>query len=92
MTDLIRAAIRNDWSGARRLNRKFFSLMQAHFTEPSPAPIKAVLTLLGRGAETMRLPMVPVTSATRHKLETLLGELGLLVHTPAAHQDNLRVF
>jgi 4-hydroxy-tetrahydrodipicolinate synthase len=33
---------------ARRINRQFFGLMQAHFWEPSPAPVKAVLALLGR--------------------------------------------
>jgi 4-hydroxy-tetrahydrodipicolinate synthase len=52
--------------------------MQAHFTEPSPAPIKAVLSILGRCSNTLRLPMVPVTAATRTKLEALLRELNLL--------------
>jgi hypothetical protein len=33
--------------------------------------------------------MVPVSAATRHKLETILGELGLLHDDP---NDNLRVF
>jgi len=61
----------------------------ANFIEPSPAPIKAVLALLGRGNETLRLPMVPVTPKSRHKLETILGELGLLRDSP---QDKLRVF
>jgi 4-hydroxy-tetrahydrodipicolinate synthase len=92
MSDMIRAAIRNDWATARRINRHFFRLMQAHFWEPSPAPVKAVLTILGRGNEEMRLPMVPVTAATRRKLETLCGELGLLTHSPAGQADNLRMF
>ncbi len=43
--------------------------MQAHFWEPSPAPIKAVMSILGKGSENLRLPMVPVSKATRHKLE-----------------------
>jgi len=38
-----------------------------------------VLALMGRIEEKLRLPMVPVTAATRQKLEKLLGELGLLV-------------
>jgi hypothetical protein len=36
--------------------------------------------------------MVPVSLATRHKLEMLAGELGLLVHAPVGQTGNLRVF
>ena len=92
MAEMIRAAIRNDWATARRINRHFFRLMQAHFWEPSPAPVKAVLSILGLGAETMRLPIVPVEHATRRRLEKLCGELGLLTHSPAGHAENLRMF
>ena len=83
MSDMIRAALRNDWDGARRLNRRYFPLMQAHFWEPSPAPVKAVLALLGRGEEDMRLPMVPVSGATRLKLSALCEELELPALGPA---------
>ena len=89
MAQMVHAAIANEWITARRINRHYFHLMQAHFLEPSPAPIKAVLTLLRRGNETMRLPMVPVTDQTRRKLERILGELGLLNDQPG---DNFRVF
>ena len=75
---MIAAALSNDWPAARALNSKFFALMQAHFIEPSPAPIKASLALLGRGTETLRLPMVPVTAETRAKLKTILSGLGLV--------------
>jgi len=47
--------------------------MKAHFSEPSPAPVKAVLALMGRIEERLRLPMVPVTAATRQKLEAMLA-------------------
>ncbi len=83
ITEMVRAALCNDWVAARRLNRYFFPLIQALFSEPSPAPVKAVLALLGRGPDTLRLPMTPVIPATRSKLEKLLGELGLLAHAPA---------
>jgi 4-hydroxy-tetrahydrodipicolinate synthase len=89
MSQMIDAALTDNWIAARRTNRHFLGLMRALFSEPSPAPIKAVLALLNRGSEDMRLPMVPVTSATRRKLERILGELGLLHDDP--NQD-LRVF
>ncbi len=85
MTELVRAALRNDWPEARRLNRQFLPLLQAHFWEPSPAPVKAVMAMLGLGPETLRLPMVSVTSATRRRLEQLIGELGLTVRSSAGN-------
>ena len=78
MAQMVQAALSGDWATARAINTKYFRLMQAHFSEPSPAPVKAVLALLGRIEDHLRLPMVPVTAATRQKLEKLLGELGLL--------------
>lgn len=92
MTEMIRAALRNDWPAARSLNRHFFPLLQAHFWEPSPAPVKAVMALLGLGPETLRLPITSVTPATRRKLEQLTGELGLLTHAPAGQVENRRMF
>jgi 4-hydroxy-tetrahydrodipicolinate synthase len=78
MSQMIASALRNDWPAARDLNKRYFALMQAHFIEPSPSPIKAVLALLGRCSETLRLPMVPVTPETRTKLESILRSLDLL--------------
>lgn len=91
MSQIVEAALTDNWVGARRLNRHYFRLMQALFSEPSPAPIKAVLSLLGRGNEHLRLPMVPVTTPTHRKLERILGELGLMVDQPL-QDGNLRVF
>ncbi|MEO6981656.1 MAG: 4-hydroxy-tetrahydrodipicolinate synthase, partial [Edaphobacter sp.] len=91
MTRMVRAALENDWVGARRINRQFFRLMQAHFLEPNPAPVKAVLAMLGRGEDILRLPMVPVSAATRRRLETIVGELGMLVGAAPTGED-LRMF
>jgi len=91
MARMVQAALDNDWAGARRINRHFFRLMQAHFWEPSPAPIKAVLSMLGRCEDVLRLPMVPVSPATRRRLETIVGELGMLVGVPGTGED-LRMF
>ncbi len=92
MAEMVNAALDNDWVTARRINRRFYRLMQAHFWEPSPAPVKAVLAMLGRGEDVLRLPMVPVSKATRRKLDLLAGELGLLVGAAPGPMDNLRVF
>jgi 4-hydroxy-tetrahydrodipicolinate synthase len=82
MAQMVNAALTENWVVARRINRHYYGLMQANFIEPSPAPIKAVLAILGRGNEILRLPMVPVSVKSRQKLETILGELSLLSDDP----------
>ena len=91
MRTLTAAILANDWVSARRINRQYTRLMQALFLEPSPAPAKAVLALLGHGTDVLRLPLVPVSNATRKTLETVAGELGLLANVPS-RESNLRVF
>ena len=72
---LVHAAEAGRWEEARALNLRFFRIMQAHFAETSPAPIKAVLAMLGRCEERLRLPMVPVSDGLRTKLAGLMEEL-----------------
>lgn len=91
MARMVHSALENDWASARRINRQFYRLMQAHFWEPNPAPVKAVMAMLGRGEEVLRLPMVPVTEGTRRKLERMVGELGLLVAAGPSGED-LRMY
>ena len=82
MASMVQAALNNDWPAARLLHRKYFPLMQANFWETSPGPVKAVLAMMGRIEECYRLPMTPISPATRARLERLVGELGLLVDAP----------
>ena len=82
VTRMIRAALENRWDEARDLERRFARLFEANFWESNPAPVKTVLSLMGRCGDTVRLPLVPPTASTRAKLERLAGELGLLKNTP----------
>jgi len=78
MTLLVAAAMDGDWATARALNRRYFRLITANFWESSPGPVKCVMAMMGRLQENYRLPMVPVTAATRQKLAALAEELGLV--------------
>jgi 4-hydroxy-tetrahydrodipicolinate synthase len=78
MARLVASALDGDWATARSLNRRYFPLITANFWESSPGPVKCVMALMGRLKETYRLPIVPVTPATRAKLKALAEELGLL--------------
>ena len=82
MGNMIRAALSNNWVEARDLERRFARLIEANFWDSNPCPVKAVLNLMGRCSEHVRLPLVPPSPAIHARLERLAGELGLLKHTP----------
>jgi 4-hydroxy-tetrahydrodipicolinate synthase len=85
---MIRAALTNNWVEARDLERRFARLFEANFWESNPAPVKTVLSLMGRTTDHVRLPLVSPSTATRRRLEQLVGEMGLLkpLPTPAGVQ------
>jgi 4-hydroxy-tetrahydrodipicolinate synthase len=84
---MIRAALMNDWTQARDIERRYGRLFEANFWESNPSPVKTVLSLMGKIGDTVRLPLVPPTAATRARLERLAGELGLLKFAPAPEGD-----
>ena len=90
MSQMVKAALANDWQTARRLQHRFFTLMQANFWESNPGPVKCLLAMMGRITESYRLPLVPVQAGTRARLTKLAGELGLLTGG-LQEQGNLRV-
>jgi len=79
---MIRAALNHDWALARDLERRYTPLFEANFWESNPSPVKTVLNLMGKCRDTVRLPLVPPTAATRSRLERLAGELDLLKFVP----------
>ena len=83
ISQMTQAALDNNWTGARKLHRKYLPLMQAMFIESNPMPAKCVLSMMGRIDENYRLPMVRVKPETRTKLEALAAQLGLLVERVA---------
>ncbi len=79
---MIGAALQNDWTTARELESRYGPLFEANFWESNPGPVKTILNLMGKCSDTVRLPLVPPTSATRAKLERLAGDIGLLKAAP----------
>jgi 4-hydroxy-tetrahydrodipicolinate synthase len=75
---MVRAALDNNWTEARELERRYMRLFEANLWESNPAPAKTVLSLMGKCRDNVRLPLVTPTAATRAKLERLAGEMGLL--------------
>jgi 4-hydroxy-tetrahydrodipicolinate synthase len=72
------ACLAGNYAKALEIQDKLFPLHQAVFLEPSPAPSKAALAMLGRMSEETRLPIVPVTAATKDALKKALVHAGLM--------------
>ena len=92
VSQMIRAALKNNWQQARDLERRYARHFDANFWESNPGPVKTVLNLMGRTTDHVRLPLVPPTAATRAKLEKLAGELGLLKYAPLPEGYQAEVF
>jgi 4-hydroxy-tetrahydrodipicolinate synthase len=82
MARMIHAALNNNLPEAHELERRYARLIDANFWDSNPCPVKTVLSLMGRCADHVRLPLVPPPASTRARLERLVGELGLLKHLP----------
>ena len=83
MAELVRAALANDWTAARQLNRKYLPLMEANFIESSPLPVKAALAMMGKIEEVYRLPLVPMRRDLRSRLQKVASEAGLITKPSA---------
>jgi len=73
--DLIRA---EKLEQARTLFMQLLPMIRLLFSEPNPAPLKAVLTMQGFIREELRLPMTPVSQACRYELAAALEALMVL--------------
>ncbi|CAH1673424.1 MAG: 4-hydroxy-tetrahydrodipicolinate synthase [Chelatococcus sp.] len=72
------ACLRGDYASALAIQDRLLPLHTALFIETNPSPAKAALALLGRMSPETRLPMVPVSDATRHTLREALVHAGLI--------------
>lgn len=70
--DLSHACLEGRWDEARKLNRALTPVFKAMFIESNPGPIKAAMAAAGLIEEVYRLPMVPITDASRAKLRDAL--------------------
>jgi 4-hydroxy-tetrahydrodipicolinate synthase len=72
------ACIAGDYALALRLQDQLFPLHQALFVEPNPQGPKYALSLLGKVANELRLPMVPLAEPTERVVRDALVHAGLL--------------
>ncbi len=73
-----KACLKGDFAAALKIQDQLMPLHNALFVEPNPAGPKYALHRLGLMSEEMRLPMVPVTKATRKIIDAALAHAGLI--------------
>lgn len=76
--DLMEAVQKGDYAGALKVQDRLVPLHDAIFKEPGLAGAKHGLALLGRIAEEVRLPLMPVTPATGKVIREAMVFAGLV--------------
>lgn len=72
VVELWNAWQRGDVRSAATLHQTLYALNQAMFIESNPIPVKTALALMGRGAETWRLPLTAMAPTNRDRLAAVL--------------------
>lgn len=84
MTQLVRLCLSGDFAPARKLFRRYQSLIEINFVETNPIPVKAAMALMGLLEPVFRLPLVPPSAANLDKIRGVLDSLGLAQKLHAA--------
>ncbi|MFC3912755.1 4-hydroxy-tetrahydrodipicolinate synthase [Pseudaeromonas sharmana] len=66
------------WDEAKALQDRLIPLHQAMFAEPSPAGAKYAASLLGLCTETCRIPVMPLSEATKARIRSVMEQLELI--------------
>ncbi|MEO0730104.1 MAG: 4-hydroxy-tetrahydrodipicolinate synthase, partial [Pseudomonadota bacterium] len=72
------ATLRGDYQAALELQDRLFPLHEALFVETSPGPVKYAVSKLGFALPDTRLPMVPVSDATKAAVDAAMVHAGLI--------------
>ncbi len=78
VSDMVKAFAQGKASVSLKLHQKFYPLFKDLFVETNPVPVKAALAMLGQMEEEYRLPLVPLSAASREVLRKSLQATGLL--------------
>jgi len=78
MHNLAMAWIRGDSEQCRKLQFEWLPLIRALSAEVNPIPVKAALSLMGKIEDTLRLPLVPMSSKPRELLRQEMKRKGLI--------------
>jgi 4-hydroxy-tetrahydrodipicolinate synthase len=78
MSELTDACLKGNWESGRKLQLKLIPLIRSVFLETNPIPIKTALSLMGKCAGELRLPLTPMSEGNLKKLQQQMTAFGLL--------------
>jgi len=78
MHDLADAALAGNFAKAREIHYRLLPLMRALFVETNPIPIKQALAFMGKCANELRMPLLPMTAGPAERLRVAMKELRLV--------------
>lgn len=76
--DFQNACMAGDFKKALAIQDRLTPLHEVMFIETNPAPVKYAVSRLGFGTADMRLPMVPLTDASKRAIDQVLSDLDLV--------------
>jgi len=83
IANMVEAAERGDFAGARQMHHFLVPLMLGNFIESNPGPVKYAMSVMGLCEEVYRLPVVSPRPASQEKIRAFLKELKI---EPAVHR------
>jgi 4-hydroxy-tetrahydrodipicolinate synthase len=78
-SDMVRAALAQDLTEARRLQYRLLPAMTLNFVEGNPAGVKQLMALQGLCTPEVRLPLVKASPELRERVKQALAQQGLNV-------------
>lgn len=75
---MVRAYSTGNTSLALKLHEKYYPVFKDLFIESNPSPAKAALAMMGMMEDELRLPLVPISAASRERLKKTLKHCGVL--------------
>lgn len=76
--DMAHLALAGKWEEAAALQLKYMPFIKALFSETSPIPCKAAMSLMGLCEDELRLPLIPMQEKTRAAMVAEMQKLGLI--------------
>src|SRR5215813_980080 len=84
MTQLCRHGLRGEFDQARKIHRRYLSLMEVNFVESNPIPVKAALGLMGLLEPVWRLPLVAPKAENLERIKNVFESPRLTERTSVA--------
>ncbi len=77
VSEMVKAAQAGDFVKAHEMSVALTDLFDGLFVESNPIPIKYAMSKMGFGANSLRLPLTPISTAAAAKLDPILEKYGI---------------